>query len=836
MTSKIQESFKKRKIALRKFNDYFNSFIDEYEEEILKSRKDIRTLIEEIRDYNRLLADVDDLYDEELVERFNSQAHRLSKFLNESTIDDDNNGTDRQTEEKQQQQKSKEIESKEIPQVPKSKKPMEPKIVENNTRMMMNNNNDDHHQQSTSRSSTSLNSNFIQLTDTNWSDYYPLMMEFIVTDQKIPDERTRIALLKKSVEKNSTASQLIANENSMRNAVKILRKEFHHQTYEQKESSVNDMILRFNFNTNAKNDEHNFRQLFSILLNIKFNVREEFRPRYYDSLWGKLPRRFRYLSMERFVRLTKEKLKFFNALPCLLDFKREEFIDQQIVVNHRQRQINNNTDNESNEKLDQLIQRLIDDKQLCPICFQIKKHLRSHSIVRCRNLNAFCRQYGFDDNFDVGGNRMKNLSNSMLNLSLDSTSPSTVEIWANHSNQIENNNNKQNNGNMNGFRYLKVNEKKKTLEFVNTDRYKSSNGNQQQQQRFGFSSRKSTNNPNKFVFPEDSQSSSSSISNNNNDGKNKKFIPIILIGNSKQQSFYRINASTFIDDNPNGHDDAMIENNFLKSLKISDANIEYKPFTDLRKIHYIIGHVEFDVNIGFVIRTIKFAIFSRQNTEPDVLISPKILQEFSIIIPSSSPTISKFEQRFVEIVDRSIDGNNSNKNGNFVYDNEKRQISIAGLLQLKVIHLDDDDDVLDDDEKNESTNLNDKEKSESLKNEILKNLLATKLLIKSSNIESSLRISFNEQNDGGDYYFVNQDDRIYFDFDLAIEEYSTKLKKFKKAYIYLLKGKNSKQFSDTMLIKFDQKKFQIFIQLPNDDEQKQKEFVSNIIQKCRQLA
>ncbi|XP_075678777.1 uncharacterized protein LOC113798142 isoform X2 [Dermatophagoides pteronyssinus] len=818
MTSKIQESFKKRKIALRKFNDYFNSFIDEYEEEILKSRKDIRTLIEEIRDYNRLLADVDDLYDEELVERFNSQAHRLSKFLNESTIDDDNNGTDRQTEEKQQQQKSKEIESKEIPQVPKSKKPMEPKIVENNTRMMMNNNNDDHHQQSTSRSSTSLNSNFIQLTDTNWSDYYPLMMEFIVTDQKIPDERTRIALLKKSVEKNSTASQLIANENSMRNAVKILRKEFHHQTYEQKESSVNDMILRFNFNTNAKNDEHNFRQLFSILLNIKFNVREEFRPRYYDSLWGKLPRRFRYLSMERFVRLTKEKLKFFNALPCLLDFKREEFIDQQIVVNHRQRQINNNTDNESNEKLDQLIQRLIDDKQLCPICFQIKKHLRSHSIVRCRNLNAFCRQYGFDDNFDVGGNRMKNLSNSMLNLSLDSTSPSTVEIWANHSNQIENNNNKQNN------------------EFVNTDRYKSSNGNQQQQQRFGFSSRKSTNNPNKFVFPEDSQSSSSSISNNNNDGKNKKFIPIILIGNSKQQSFYRINASTFIDDNPNGHDDAMIENNFLKSLKISDANIEYKPFTDLRKIHYIIGHVEFDVNIGFVIRTIKFAIFSRQNTEPDVLISPKILQEFSIIIPSSSPTISKFEQRFVEIVDRSIDGNNSNKNGNFVYDNEKRQISIAGLLQLKVIHLDDDDDVLDDDEKNESTNLNDKEKSESLKNEILKNLLATKLLIKSSNIESSLRISFNEQNDGGDYYFVNQDDRIYFDFDLAIEEYSTKLKKFKKAYIYLLKGKNSKQFSDTMLIKFDQKKFQIFIQLPNDDEQKQKEFVSNIIQKCRQLA
>ncbi|XP_075678778.1 uncharacterized protein LOC113798142 isoform X3 [Dermatophagoides pteronyssinus] len=813
MTSKIQESFKKRKIALRKFNDYFNSFIDEYEEEILKSRKDIRTLIEEIRDYNRLLADVDDLYDEELVERFNSQAHRLSKFLNESTIDDDNNGTDRQTEEKQQQQKSKEIESKEIPQVPKSKKPMEPKIVENNTRMMMNNNNDDHHQQSTSRSSTSLNSNFIQLTDTNWSDYYPLMMEFIVTDQKIPDERTRIALLKKSVEKNSTASQLIANENSMRNAVKILRKEFHHQTYEQKESSVNDMILRFNFNTNAKNDEHNFRQLFSILLNIKFNVREEFRPRYYDSLWGKLPRRFRYLSMERFVRLTKEKLKFFNALPCLLDFKREEFIDQQIVVNHRQRQINNNTDNESNEKLDQLIQRLIDDKQLCPICFQIKKHLRSHSIVRCRNLNAFCRQYGFDDNFDVGGNRMKNLSNSMLNLSLDSTSPSTVEIWANHSNQIENNNNKQNN-----------------------DRYKSSNGNQQQQQRFGFSSRKSTNNPNKFVFPEDSQSSSSSISNNNNDGKNKKFIPIILIGNSKQQSFYRINASTFIDDNPNGHDDAMIENNFLKSLKISDANIEYKPFTDLRKIHYIIGHVEFDVNIGFVIRTIKFAIFSRQNTEPDVLISPKILQEFSIIIPSSSPTISKFEQRFVEIVDRSIDGNNSNKNGNFVYDNEKRQISIAGLLQLKVIHLDDDDDVLDDDEKNESTNLNDKEKSESLKNEILKNLLATKLLIKSSNIESSLRISFNEQNDGGDYYFVNQDDRIYFDFDLAIEEYSTKLKKFKKAYIYLLKGKNSKQFSDTMLIKFDQKKFQIFIQLPNDDEQKQKEFVSNIIQKCRQLA
>ncbi|KAH9414516.1 hypothetical protein DERP_008711 [Dermatophagoides pteronyssinus] len=735
MTSKIQESFKKRKIALRKFNDYFNSFIDEYEEEILKSRKDIRTLIEEIRDYNRLLADIDDLYDEELVERFNSQAHRLSKFLNESTIDDDNNG-DRQTEEKQQKKESKEIESKEIPQVPKSKKPMEPKIVENNTRMMMNNNNDDHHQQSTSRSSTSLNSNFIQLTDTNWSDYYPLMMEFIVTDPKIPDERTRIALLKKSVEKNSTASQLIANENSMRNAMKILRKEFHHQTYEQSESSVNDMILRFNFNTNAKNDEHNFRQLFSILLNIKFNVREEFRPRYYDSLWGKLPRRFRYLSMER----------------------------KNSLIN-----------NESNEKLDQLIQRLIDDKQFCPICFHFKKHLRSHSIVKCRNLTACCRQYGFDDNFDVGGNRMKNLSNSMLNLSLDSTSsPSTVEIWANHSNQIENNNNKQNNGNMNGFRYLKVNEKKKTLEFVNTDRYKSSN--------------------------DSPSSSSSSMSNNNNDGKNKKFIPIILIGNSKQQqqSFYRINASTFIDDNPNGHDDAMIENNFLKSLKISDANIEYKPFTDLRKIHYIIGHVEFDVNIGFVIRTIKFAIFS---------------------------------------LDRSIDGNNSNNNGNFVYDNEKRQISIAGLLELKVNHLDDDDDVLDDDEKNESTNLNDKEKSESLKNEILKNLLATKLLIKSSNIESSLRISFNEQNDGGDYYFVNQDDRIYFDFDLAIEEYSTKLKKFKKAYIYLLKGKNSKQFSDTMLIKFDQKKFQIFIQLPNDDdEQKQKEFVSNIIQKCRQLA
>ncbi|OTF80885.1 hypothetical protein BLA29_006054, partial [Euroglyphus maynei] len=79
-----QESQKKRKIALRKFNDYYNSFIDDHGEEIVGEKTKIRALIEEIRKLNRHLAENDSLFDETLVEQFNSDAHRLAKFLNET--------------------------------------------------------------------------------------------------------------------------------------------------------------------------------------------------------------------------------------------------------------------------------------------------------------------------------------------------------------------------------------------------------------------------------------------------------------------------------------------------------------------------------------------------------------------------------------------------------------------------------------------------------------------------------------------------------------------------------------------------------------------------------
>lgn len=743
----LEESYQKRKKALRKFNDYFNSLNDGHGEEICSEKSNIRQLIEQIRYLNRNLADDDNLYEDELVEQFNSRAHRLAKFLNGSTS---NIVYDESQETKRQQ-----IESKILSQ--------NDNVVENVQQHPLQ------------------HLFHVQLTETNWLEFYPQMMEFIVLDKKIPNEPTRIKYLKQSIEKNKKATQLLENEYSMKNAVAILREEFsYHSNPETREMALKEMIKKFKFDTNRNNDEKNYRQLFIIALHIAYNIHREYRQKYLYMLLDKLPKNFHRNSINDFKIMVKEKLQYYDALPSFKFGK--------------------------NEELEQLYRRLIDHDQPCPICYKLKKHIRSHPIIQCRNLREFCYKYG-----EYAGNT----STSMADLSI--SSDQTL--------------------NQNGFRYKKVNDEKKTSIFTNSNLssigFTNDNNNRR---RFGFSGDKSLKDKSNSIPGLSPKSSSVSLSNNDrsaeSDSEKQDSFPITIIG-SKRETLYQINA--MIIDQQNATDyDALIRIDYLKSLKIDGQIHHYE--VDWRKRDYIVGHVEIEIAIGFLIRTIKFLVFSPEKEEPAILISADILKQFSIMSPS------KFEQRFTQIIDRSIE---RFTNGG----DDKRQISIAENLDLKIDSLYNDNDHQAEETSDAIDNdlllYNDDDKNKP-KNVTIQKLMAANFLLKSlPNITNNSSKSFkillvkNDYTSDDDNYLVNQDYNIYYGWNSANEDRSLDQLKYKKAHIFLFKGeKDSKidnDYMDSMLIKFDEKKFLILIQLLSNSSDEQYEQIHRMIEKCRNL-
>ncbi|KAH9501092.1 hypothetical protein DERF_011961 [Dermatophagoides farinae] len=366
--SSLEESYQKRKKALRKFDDYFNSLTDGHDEELCLEKMNIRQLIEQIRSFNRNLADDDNLYEDELVEQFNSRAHRLAKFLNDST----DIGMDEELPKKM-------MINKDI-QIKPSQRQSEPRMFQNDD-FDLNNEND--HIDSLL---TIYYIGELELTDNNWFDYYPKLMEFIVRDPKIPDERTRINYLKQTVQKNPKAIQLIKDERSIKNATKILEEHFDDWTLQKRALFIKEMIEKFHFDKNRESDEANFRQLLDIALHIRFNVSEEFQQKYFPMILFKLPNWIRARTLSHFIRMMRAKLRIYDAQHVLKAGTYEE--------------------------LEKLFDRLIVNGRPCPICYHLHNQMKAHPIVRCRHLNEFRNKYN--------NRNSNNLTMSMADLSISS--------------------------------------------------------------------------------------------------------------------------------------------------------------------------------------------------------------------------------------------------------------------------------------------------------------------------------------------------------------------------------------------------------------------------------
>ncbi|KAH9414161.1 hypothetical protein DERP_008356 [Dermatophagoides pteronyssinus] len=351
-----QETHRKRKIALRKFNDYFNSFIDGHGEEIVEEKKEIRNLIEQIRKYNRDLADDDFLFEEELYERFNSQAHRLAKFINNSPNIDD----------------SKEKRTSNQNEIEPTEKPIENDDIDND-------NEPDHIDWLLAEYYIGQ----LELRDDNWFDYYPQMMHFIIFEPKMSYEM-RIGHLRKTIAHNAKANELIENETSLTNAVDILSKHFNHLSWQDREMTVKKLIDTFTFIATPAADKKNFREVFHIALHIRYNVRQGFQQKYFEMIRDKLPLWCRCNSLGYLIRMFRAKLRVFDAVNVLERGKYQE--------------------------LEGLFDRLIVNHEPCPICHHLYKCIRCHPVVRCRHLNEFCNRF----------RKGQDISMSMNNLSIES--------------------------------------------------------------------------------------------------------------------------------------------------------------------------------------------------------------------------------------------------------------------------------------------------------------------------------------------------------------------------------------------------------------------------------
>ncbi|KAH7638111.1 hypothetical protein HUG17_9216 [Dermatophagoides farinae] len=718
--SSLQEINQKRRKAIRKFDAYFDSFNDGHTSEIIVDKIEIRNVIELIRKFNRNLADDDNLYDEELVDKFKMRARRMANFLNDSTA----NNEDSNKKESSSSSSSEKIVANNMDKQPKTEpSPQQQQKQKQQQRQCepeMIRKNDKNHHHAVIGNEENIDAllnvyyiNKLELTFTNWFDYYPQMMEFIVNGPKSMDMKTKMDYLKKTLRNNPKAYLLIRNKNEINDAVMILRKRFNVCCQAIREKNVDDLIDKFNHSMDERDNEKNFRQLFRIALHIAYTVREDFQTYYFHKLMKKLPKLLHCGTPFQFLIMIRSKLRIFDGHHVL---KPGTF-----------------------EELEQLFNRLInDDVSLCPICFKLKQRIRSHSIVKCRYIDELIYTYGFRK---INYSSISSAQNSMV--SSDKTS-----INRNRS-SMNNRINNQNNGND------QVNQKK----ISNT-----------------------TNN--------DNQSTES-------DQVNQKKIPIIIIGSKSEQN-YR-NEASIIDQNATNHE-AFIEIDYLRSLEI-DEEIDYREFSDLRS-RFIIGHLELKIAIGFLVRTIRFSVFSSQKEEPTIYMSADILKQFSLIWPS------KFEQRFAQIIDCSIE--------------RKRRISTKNL-DLKIDPLYDDvaDNVCDG-------------KS---KNNVLQKLLTANFIVKSSlsNVQNDLlKISSIDDNTANEDYFINQDDHIYY-YCNGNHSFKQEMK-YKRAHIYHFKGEkmNSNNDMDSMLIKFDDENFSILIQLPYTNDEKNEQ-IKRKIEECRKL-
>ncbi|OTF78072.1 hypothetical protein BLA29_004144 [Euroglyphus maynei] len=504
-------------------------------------------------------------------------------------------------------------------------------------------------------------------------------MEFIVENQNLPDMNTRMVYLRKTIENNPKACRLIQNQCEITDAIEILKQHFGIWNGMEQEKYVQKLIKEYYFIKNEKDDEKNFRKLFLISLHIVYTVHGDLKKKYLNVIIRKLPQSFYCQSPYFFLLMIRAKLRIYD---CPFVLKPGTY-----------------------EELEQLADRLIDDRTICPICFKYQKHIRCHRIVKCRFLEMIIRRYG--------GNQ-RNLLVAMANQS------------ASDQNSIDQNTTEQSINNENYDDEATIDQKSSESERYSTEQ--NDNDEQHLECKVEESPKNKSNNiPDLFT-----QQSSEIETSKSPDQENIKIIPITLIC-SKRGPINRIKA--FINDPDGRNNDAMIEFGYLKSLNI-DAKIDYETVSDLRTIIHIVGYVEIKIAIGFLIRTIKFAVFSSLNEEQTVRISTDILKQFSLISP---PT--RFEQRFAQIINCSIDGKND-------VDEPKR--------------------------------------------ETLRKFFDANFLINSAikfDTNESLKISFNINDYNFDNeYFINYDNQIYYDLDVAIEDRSLTELKFQKAHIYLLKG------------------------------------------------
>nr|XP_027204512.1 uncharacterized protein LOC113798215 isoform X1 [Dermatophagoides pteronyssinus] len=684
------EMFEERKKNLRKFNEYFNSLIDGDKNEILTNQTEIRSLIKQIRIFNRNLAENDDLYDEQTVTLFNDRAHQLAEFLNSNSQTNNivDSKSDQQTFYKHNVRERNEI-------------------VDNEKSFYINDIKD------IDALLALYYLKFLRITQTNWFDYYSQIMEFIVFNEKM-NTMTKMDHLKRTIRYNSKALELIENIDNIYEAIKILEKHYISCSSMEGEQYVKYLIDKFCFYETKI--EKTYRFLLRIALLILYAVKDENkRPDYLQLLLKKLPYTFNNvykLDPSFFVTMMRAKLRIYDC-PHILKPGTYEALGQaynSLIV-----------------------------QSICPICFKEENHIRVHKVVRCRFLEKLVRRYTHD---------MKTFEETQFGKTLFNEN-------TNHP----------------------IHNPKNTI-FSAEDQPFNSKNNEKPYSNL-ISLNKESNEINGFF----TQQSSTSTSMPNNDESNKvirKIIPITIVG--KEDSI-----EAFIDEQNVEIPDAMIEHEYLKSLKI-----EFEIVSDSNTPNHIIGYVKMDIAIGFLIRTIDFAVFTSQENDKEKLrISMNFLKKFSL----SSP--SKFEQRFKKITERSL---------TLINNDGERKIS----------------DQLD----CQDTQSND---------EILKKLFDANFLMKSStNIENDskklLKIALAEASEND--YFLNPDNHINYGFDF---DESLKLLKFKEANIYLLACEidSNQDYWDTMLIRFGQEQNFSIVRLSSSNEQDER--IKEIQKQCFKL-
>ncbi|XP_075677487.1 uncharacterized protein LOC113798215 isoform X2 [Dermatophagoides pteronyssinus] len=341
------EMFEERKKNLRKFNEYFNSLIDGDKNEILTNQTEIRSLIKQIRIFNRNLAENDDLYDEQTVTLFNDRAHQLAEFLNSNSQTNNivDSKSDQQTFYKHNVRERNEI-------------------VDNEKSFYINDIKD------IDALLALYYLKFLRLTETNWFDYYSHIMEFIVFNEKM-NTMTKMDHLKRTIRYNSKALELIENIDNIYEAIKILEKHYISCSSMEGEQYVKYLIDKFCFYETKI--EKTYRFLLRIALLILYAVKDENkRPDYLQLLLKKLPYTFNNvykLDPSFFVTMMRAKLRIYDC-PHIL--KPGTY-----------------------EALGQIYNSLI-VQSICPICFKEENHIRVHKVVRCRFLEKLIRKYTHD--------------------------------------------------------------------------------------------------------------------------------------------------------------------------------------------------------------------------------------------------------------------------------------------------------------------------------------------------------------------------------------------------------------------------------------------------------